>query len=139
MERKDYVIPRPIKQVRRAMSLIAYKTKENEFLLERNSQFDSLGTLSNIAFENKHHEIRCVLMDMRTVYATAGYAKNGGGPLINTFKSILMGDKLKKMKRDYEDIDMMDRYKLGLPVDQGIRERILALKNNATISMEVLL
>ena len=128
MIRKDYVIPRPIKQVRRAMSLIAYKAKENEFLLERNAQFDSLGTLSNIAFENGHHEIRGVLMDMRTVFATAGYVKNGDGPLINTFKSILMGDKLKKMKHDYEDIDMMDRYRLGLPVDQGTRERILALR-----------
>lgn len=128
MIRKDYVIPRPIKQARRAISLVAYKSKENEFLLESNAQFDSLGTLSNIAFDNGHHEIRGALMDMRTVFATAGYTKNGDGPLINTFKSILMGDKLKKIDHDYECIDMMDRYRLGLPVDQRTRERILALR-----------
>ena len=47
---KDYIIPRPVKQVRRAISVVTYKMKENEYLLERNAQFDSLGTLSNIAF-----------------------------------------------------------------------------------------
>ena len=76
---KDYVLPRPIKQVRRAVSIIAYKRRENEFLLERNAQFDSLGTLANVAFENEHHEIRGVLMDMRNTFAIAGYTKNNNG------------------------------------------------------------
>lgn len=125
---KDYILPRPIKQVRRAISVVSYKARENEFLLERNAQFNSLGTLANIAFENEHHKIRGVLMAMRTVFATAGYIKNGDGPLVNTFKSILMGDKLKKMEHDYNGMGMMDRYKLGLPVDQITRERILALR-----------
>ena len=125
---KDYVLPRPIKQVRRAVSVIAYKRRENEFLLERNAQFDSLGTLANVAFENEHHDIRGVLMDMRNTFATAGYTKNNNGPLVNTFKDILIGDKLKRLECDYEHIDMIDRYRLGLPVDEETRKRILALR-----------
>ena len=128
MKRKDYILPRPIKQVRRAISVISYKRRENEFLLERNAQFDSLGTLSNIAFYNEHMDIRGLLLDMRSVFATAGYISNTDGTLINTFKDIHMKDKLKKIKHDYEDMDMMDRYRLGLPVDQHTRERILALR-----------
>lgn len=128
MKRKDYILPRPIKQVRRAVSVISYKRRENEFLLERNAQFDSLGTLSNIAFYNKDMDIRGLLLDMRSVFATAGYSKNTDGTLINTFIDIFMKDKLKKINHDYEDMDMMDRYRLGLPVDQHTRERILALR-----------
>ena len=36
--------------------------------------------------------------------------------------------QLKKMNHDYSDLDMMDRYRLGLPVDDVTHERILALK-----------
>lgn len=125
---KDYILPRPIKQVRRAISIINYKRKENEYLLERNAQFDSLGTLSDIAFQNEHHEVRGVLLDMRSVFAMAGYTKNVDGPLVNTFKEIHMKDILKKMDQDYENLDMMDRYRLGLPVNERTRERILALR-----------
>lgn len=128
MKRKDYIIPRPIKQVRRAISLIAYKAKENEYLLERNAQFDSLSALSNIAFYNEHTDIRGVLLDMRNIFAVAGYVDNVDGALINTFRSICMGDKLKKFNHDYDDIDYMERYRLGLPVDKHTRERILALR-----------
>lgn len=128
MKRKDYILPRPIKQVRRAVSVISYKRRENEFLLERNAQFDSLGTLSNIAFYNEDMDIRGLLLDMRSVFATAGYSNNTDGTLINTFRDIYMVDKLKKINHDYEDMDMMDRYRLGLPVDQHTRERILALR-----------
>jgi hypothetical protein len=125
---KDSLLPRPIKQVRRAVSVIAYKIRENEFLLERNAQFDSLDTLASIAFENEHHEIRGVLMDMRNTFAVAGYTKNYDGSLVNTYKDILIGDKLKKLEHDYEHLDMMDRYRLGLPIDDKTRERIIALR-----------
>lgn len=128
MKRKDYILPRPIKQVRRAISIISYKRKENEYLLERNAQFDSLSTLSNIAFYNEDTGIRELLLDMKSVFATAGYTNNADGTLINTFKDIFMKDRLKKIKHDYEDMDMMDRYRMGLPVDQPTRERILALR-----------
>ena len=128
MKRKDYILPRPIKQVRRAVSVISYKKRENEFLLERNAQFDSLGTLSNIAFYNEDIDIRGMLLDMRSIFAIAGYTKNTDGTLVNTFKDIHMGDKLKKIHHDYVYMDMMDRYRNGLPVDQHTRERILALR-----------
>ena len=65
---------------------------------------------------------------MRSIFAIAGYTKNTDGTLVNTFKDIHMGDKLKKIHHDYVDMDMMDRYRNGLPVDQHTRERILALR-----------
>ena len=125
---KEYILPRPIKQARRAISVVTYKMKENEYLLERNAQFDSLSTLSNVAFYNGHNDIRNLLLNLKNAYAISGYLDNSDGPLVNTFKNIVMGDKLKKMNHDYSNLDMMDRYRLGLPVDDVTHERILALR-----------
>ena len=125
LKRKDYILPRPIKQVRRTLSIISYKRRENEFLLERNAQFNSLRMLSNIAFYNGDMDIRDLLLDMRNVFAVAGYTENTDGTLINTFKSIFMKDKLKKINQGYENMDMMERYEWGLPIDEETRKRVL--------------
>lgn len=125
---KDYVFPRPIKQVRRIVSLLAYKKRENEFLLERNAQYDSLGLLSSMAWANGHDDIAGVFNSMRNTFAVAGYTDNNDGALINTLKDIHLGDKLKSMDFDFESLDMNTRFRLGLPVDDHTRERILTLR-----------
>lgn len=125
---KEYIIPRPIKQVRRFVSVIAYKKRENEFLLERNAQFDSLSLLASIAAANEHDEISGVFNSMKNSFAVLGYTKNSDGTLFNTFKDIYMRDKLDKMEDDSELLDMNERFRLGLPVDEKTRSRILSLK-----------
>lgn len=125
---KDYILPRPIKLVRRVVSVVSYMRRENEFLLERNAQFDSLGLIVDLASSNGHDDIAEVFNNMKNTFAVAGYTKNSDGPLVNTMKDIYMGDKLKKITFDYEKFDMDERFKLGLPVDDETRERILALR-----------
>jgi hypothetical protein len=39
-----------------------------------------------------------------------------------------MSDKVKKISMDYEGIDMIDRYKLGLPIDEETRRLVMALR-----------
>ncbi len=128
MKKQDDILPRPIKQTRRAISLISYYRRQNEYLLERNAQFDSLSLMWEIAFHNGHDEICSIFDRMKNTFALAGYTDNVDGTLINTFKNIYMGDKLKKFDYDYENIDMIERFRLGLPVDESTRGRILALK-----------
>lgn len=125
---KEYIIPRPIKQVRRVVSVIAYKKRENEFLLERNAQYDSLSLLASIALSNGHDEIAGVFNSMKNSFAVAGYTQNTDGTLVNTFKDIYMKDKLSKIEDDSELLDMNERFRLGLPVDEKTRSRILSLK-----------
>lgn len=125
---KDYILPRPIKQVRRVISVISYKRRENEFLLERNAQYDSLSLISSLAISNGHDDIAGIFNNMKNTFAIAGYTKNCDGTLINTMKDIFMGDKLKKFEHDYESLDMNERFRLGLPIDEKTRSRVLALK-----------
>ncbi len=128
MKKKEYIIPRPITQVRRAISVISYRKNENLYLLERNAQFDSLGVLADLALNNGHTSISYMFRGMKDTFAISGYEKNKDGCLVNTFVNIYMKDKLSKMTRDYEDIDMIERFRLGLPVDEETRGRILNLK-----------
>lgn len=125
---KEYILPRPVKEVRNTISLICYKRRENEFLLERNAQFDSLDMISKIASYNGHEEIGGMFDRMRNIFGTVGYTDNKDGALINTFRDILIGDKLRKLDNDYEGLDMEERYKLGLPIDEETRKKVLAYK-----------
>lgn len=124
---KDYIIPRPVKKVRRMISLVKYRKRENEFLLERNAQFNSLDDLVKIASYNGDEQIASMFINMRDLFGTSGYTNNADGMVINTLRDICMGDKAKKLSHDYEDIDMMERYRLGLPIDQDTRKQILSL------------
>ncbi len=128
MKKPNYVLPHPIKQTRRTISLVRYYRKPNEYLLERNAQFDSLSLLLEIAFNNGHDNIYGILEKMKNTFAIAGYTENCDGTLVNTFKDIYMRDKLDTFCHDYEDMDMITRYRFGLPVDENTRGRILNLK-----------
>ena len=125
---KEYIIPRPVKQVRRMVSLIAYKKNENMYLLERNAQYDSLGLVADIATSNNHNDIFGVFNGMKNSWAIIGYAENSFGTLINTFENIYMKDKISGFEQDFDDFCMNDRFRLGLPVDEHTHERILALR-----------
>lgn len=125
---KDYIIPRPIKQVRRFVSLVAYMKNENQYLLERNAQFDSLSLIADIALSNGHDEMFKVFNGMKNAFATLGYTNNAEGTLVNTFNNIYMKDKLNKIDQDIENLGMNDRFRLGLPVDKQTHERILVLR-----------
>lgn len=125
---KNYILPRPIKQIRRVISILKYKQNENEYLLERNAQYNSLNDLIDVAMYLGHEDIAKMFTNMRDIFGSAGYTKNCDGPIINTLRGIWMSDKVKKISMDYEGIDMADRYKLGLPIDQETREQVLALR-----------
>lgn len=125
---KDYIIPRPVKQVRRFVSLVAYKKCENQYLLERNAQFDSLSLIADIALSNGHEEMFKIFNSMKNIFATFGYTNNADGTLVNTFNDIYMKDKLNTIDQDIDNLGMNDRFRLGLPVDKQTHERILALR-----------
>lgn len=125
---KDYIIPRPVKQVRRVVSLVAYKKKENKYLLERNAQVDSLDLISEIALSNGHDEMYKVFTNMKNTFAIFGYENNADGTLVNTFNDIHMKDKMSKMDQSIDSLDMDTRFRFGLPVDEQLREKILTLR-----------
>ena len=125
---KDYVIPRPVKQVRRMISIIKYRKRENEFLLERNAQYNSLDDLSKVATLMGDEGIANMFIHMRDLFGTSGYTSNPNGTLIFTLEEICMKDKVKKITEDYDGLDMMYRYRLGLPIDEETRKRVLNIK-----------
>ena len=125
---KEYIIPRPVKRVRNMISLVMYKKNENLFLLERNAQYNTMDLMADLALTNEHLDIYKAFVDMKNTFAVAGYTENSDGTLINTFKSILMKDTLNRIDKDIECLDMIERFKWGLPVDEETRGKVLSLR-----------
>lgn len=121
----DYIIPRPIKQTRRMISLILYKQKENELVLERNANIESTDLISRCAFYNEREDIYNLFIDMRNLFLIQGYVKDARGSIEETFEKIFMYDKYKKIRQEI-DLDEIDRLRYGLNISEETRKRILS-------------
>ena len=124
MKPSNTIIPRPIKQTRRAISLLLYKTKENGLVLERNANIESTDLICRCAFYNEREDIYNLFIDMRNLFRTQGYIKSTKGSIEETFEEIFMHDKYKKIRQEI-DLDEIDRLRYGLNISEETRKRIL--------------
>ncbi len=130
LKKQDYIIPRPIKQTRRAISLILYKRNENGYVLERNANIEALDLLCKIALYFKHDDMYRVFNDMKNTFMIAGYKNDNKGSLAETYRSILMNDYYQKI---YEDVEMDEKEKAryGLEISMEERQKILKLERGS--------
>lgn len=126
MEKKDYILPRPISLVRRTISLFCYKAHENEFVLERNANVESLDLLCSLSAELNHVQINEMFKDMLNIFVYAGYHNDCLGPFNQTYKSIHMYDKYRKFNFDFE-LSLDERLRYGLEIDEKTREEVKIL------------
>lgn len=128
----DTMIPRPIKQTRRAISLMAYKKNENAYVMERNANAEAFDFVSLLGKTCGDEEIYHSFDKARRSVLIHGYTKDTKGSICETFKSILMEKKYYEIFRYYvEDkyaIDDYDKVRFGLPVDSEVREDVLRLR-----------
>ena len=125
-DKKDTIIPRPIKESRRLFSLFLYKFHENEFVLERNANVESLDLICKLAKRLSDEKSYTVFLDMFYTFIKCGYLDNNKGILLNTYNSILMGDRVSKTD-DYSDLSFEQRVRYGLPISSLEREKVLSL------------
>lgn len=126
MEKKDYILPRPILLVRRAVSLSCYKAHENEFVLERNANIEGLDLLCKLSFKLNHLQINQMFKDMFNIFAYAGYHDDCFGSFNQTYKNIHMYDKYCKFDFDFE-LSLDERVRFGLEIDEKTRNELKLL------------
>jgi len=124
LKSNKYIIPRPIKETRRIISLVLYKLKENFFILERNANIESTDLLSQLALYMDREDIFKMFESMRNSLLTIGYIENSMGSLAETYKKLFMYDKYKKF---YEEVNMTeeDKVRYGLSISEQTRQKIL--------------
>ena len=124
LEPNNYIIPRPIKQTRKILSLFLYRMKQNFYLLERNANIESMDLVSKCALSNNRDDIYQLFNDMKNTYMKCGYTNSTMGSIEETYRQLLMYDKYKKF---YEKIEMSeeDRVRYGFNITEETREKIL--------------
>lgn len=120
----ESIFPRPIKDTRRKISLMLYKMKENNYILERNANVEGADYLTQLALYMNKENIFNVFNDLKTNFLKLGYVESNMGCLEETYRNILMYDKYKKIYKDLE-ICCEDRIRYGLSISDDTRIKIL--------------
>ena len=121
------IIPRPIKDTRKNISLLLYKKNENNYILERNANIESLDLITKISQYNDQIEINELFNDMKILFLKQGYINNNIGTLEETYKKILMYDKYKNFIHN-TNLNNIDRINLGLNINEEERKELLKKK-----------
>jgi hypothetical protein len=127
----DSILPHPIRDMRRHISLLAYKKNENLFVLERNANVDSYEFIAQLASAMGDEEIYKGFDMARRTFLKAGYIEDNMGSFYETYKKTFMLDKYKKIFGNQSYLELLDDYekvRLGLPVLEEVRQDVLKLR-----------
>lgn len=122
---KDFIIPRPIKDTRRIISLVLYKAKQNFHVLERNANVECTDLLCKCALNMKREDMYEVFNSLKNDFMKFGYIKSTMGSFEETYKNILMYDRYKKIYKDI-NITEEDKVRYGLNITEETRKKVLS-------------
>lgn len=123
---KESIIPRPIKDTKRRLSLFLYKLKENYYLLERNANIESMSLVSDSALYNNNEDIYKIFDDLKNIYLKCGYVNSTMGSIEETYRKILMYNKYKNFTHQVGFSDQ-DKIRYGLEITEEVRNKVLGI------------
>ncbi len=132
LTKQEYIIPRPIKEIRRMIAIIQYYKKQEMYALERNANIEALGNVLALAQCNGNEEIMRMLTDMIRTYMTIGYENDRLGVFYHTFKDIGMFGVYKSINHT-SGVDMDKRALYGLEISEEKREEVMLKAKGRTI------
>lgn len=132
MIRPNYILPHPIKQTRRAISLICYYRKQNEYVLERNANVEAFSTILALAYDSGNEEMMRAFTDLTRTYMSIGYLEDNKGAFYHTFEEILMMDKYKRINNT-ASISEDERMRYGLEIADYKRFELLEKVKRRTV------
>ena len=121
------IIPNPIKKSKKLLSLYLYKSKENDYVIERNANIESMDFISKLAKLNNQLEISYLFEDFKNLYLKLGYKESNIGSLEETYKKILIYNKYKKIDKN-NNLSEYEKSNLGLNINEDTRIKILNKK-----------
>mgnify|MGYP003306721815 CR=1 FL=1 len=122
--KKDYILPRPITLTKRLVSRILYNMNQNKLVLERNAQVEAFDLLKLFAQHTSNEEMYECFNKLNKIYLRAGYLGDNNGSFEETYKTIHMMNKYKKLDTNY-DLDEDTKLRYGLPVSEDTKKVIL--------------
>lgn len=128
--KQDTILPHPIRDVARIVSLALYKKNENQFFVERNANVESFDFVSKLALECNDEEIYEAFHEGRKHVLPVGYIGSNMGSVYDTYKNMkrLRAYKFYSNQEALDKLSDEDRVRLGLPISEDVREAVLNLK-----------
>lgn len=112
-------------QTRRTISRTRYVKDRENFLLERNANIEAYDLLKRFALFNNDEEIHAFFTWLENGFRGVGYVKNTKGCLVHTYKSLLMGDRLRKINSDIDTLSEDEKIRYGLEISKDTRQKVL--------------
>lgn len=132
LTKQEYIIPRPIKEIRRIIALIQYYKKQEDYALERNANIEALGNMLALAERNDNEEIMRMLTNMIRTFMIVGYEEDRFGVFYHTFKDIGMYRVYKSINH-ISGPNMDQRALYGLEISEEKREEVMRKAKGRTI------
>lgn len=125
-EKSNAILPSPIAEMKRFISLLLYKHRENMYVLERNANVESLDLLCQLAEYMGNEELLKAFTYMKNTFMRIGYIDSPIGSFEETYRKILMYGKYQKMfEEPFLSEDEKARY--GFAISEEKRKEILDL------------
>lgn len=118
------IIPRPIKNTRKDLSLMLYRIKQYNYILERNANVESANLLTQLALYLDNENIFNIFNNLKTQFLKIGYTKSNMGCLEETYRSILMYDKYKKFDKNLVLCEE-DKVRYGFNISNETKVKVL--------------
>ena len=132
LTKQDYIIPRPIKEIKRLRALIQYYKNQENYVLERNANIEAFGNILALAQYNGNEELMRMFSNMIRLYMTIGYENDSLGVFYHTLKDIGMSGIYKTISYP-SNLDMDKRALYGLEISEEKREEVMLNAKGRTI------
>ena len=123
--KKNYIIPRPIKEIKGAISFIKYQKNAYDYVLERNASTEALDDILELIKENEETiEVYEPFDQLKLAMSLIGYFDSNMGCMYNTHKGLYLLKEYNKIQKD-EDMTEEERLRFGLNIKEGTRAKLL--------------
>lgn len=114
-----------IDQFRRFKTMRNYNKNKEDYVLERNANFETTTLLTNVALYRGDLEIADAFQNLSFGLIYKAYKNDNKGPMYHTFKDLKLLDEYNNI-RNYNDLDFMSNVRYGLEITE--EERLSLIK-----------
>ena len=115
-----------ITKLKRYKTIPIYNKNKDDYVLERNANYETTTLLTELALYRKDIEIAEAFRNLTYSLIYNSYKKDILGPMYHTFKDLKMLEEYNKIK-DNKKLNMINNIRYGLEITE--EERLMLLKN----------
>lgn len=123
----DYIIPRPVKQIKTLLSLLMYNTYKNSLMMERDANIEGFELMEELAKYENNEEMEKLFNNFKNIITMQGYEKSTIGSIEQTYRKILMYGTYKRFNKK-TNLTEEEKVRFGLNIKEETRQELIIRK-----------